>query len=165
MRFHEIICENETIEDLLYDWDGYDAEDVWTGNRAGLERKMIALAAKLGHTVTGTLYRGQGIPDDLFAKLQNGETVTIPVVKTLLSSWTKVQHVADKFAEVASENHGYNAVVIAYPASQLKVVLDVTQMPTMRGEMPFNESEVICVHQPLVLGPHNVTKFVPYTGD
>lgn len=168
MRWTEIISEElaeQTIEELLYDWDGYDAADVWTGGRSELEHKLIAVGRKLKHQVSGTLYRGQGIPDDLFERVQSGETVTVPMVKTLLSSWTHVQHVADKFAEVAAENHGFNAIVIAYPADQLKVVIDVTQIPTMKGEMPFNEAEVICVHQPLVIGPHNVTKFCPYEGD
>ena len=168
MRFHEIISEDvaqQSLEELLYDWDGYDAADVWTGGRAELEKKLIAVGRTLNHKVSGMLYRGQGIPDDLYERVVAGDTVTIPMVKTLLSSWTHVQHVADKFAEVASENHGFNAVVIAYPAEKLKVVLDVTQIPTMKGEMPFNEAEVICVHQPLVIGPHNVTKFCPYEGD
>lgn len=154
----------ETIEELLYAWDNYDAGDVWNGGRSELEKKLIAAGRKLKHQVSGMLYRGQGVPDDLFKKLQSGETVTIPKVQTLLSSWTNIEHVAAHFAEVSSELHGHNSVRVAYPADQLNVVVDVTQIPSMRGEIPFNESEVICIHQPLVMGPHN-TKLYPYVGD
>lgn len=154
----------ETIEELLYQWDNYNADDVWNGGRLELEKKLIAASKKLKHRVSGTLYRGQGIADELFLKLQNGETVTVPKIQTLLSSWTNIQHVAEHFAEVAAELHGYNSVMIAYPADQLEVVVDVTRLPTMRGEIPFNESEVICMHQSLILGPHN-TILYPHTGD
>lgn len=50
------------LADLLNQWaEGYDAEDVWTGNRMAFDKEIIEACADLNHTVTGMLYRGQGV--------------------------------------------------------------------------------------------------------
>ena len=140
------------LADLLNQWaEGYDAEDVWTGNRMAFDKEIIEACADLNHTVTGMLYRGQGVRDDIIDKIEAGAAET-DQTKTLLTSWTKSKKVARGFADVAYENHGMSSVVIAYPANKLKVVVDFEQVPGADRA----EREVICMHQPIPLSSATV---------
>ena len=140
------------LADLLNQWaNGYDAEDVWTGKRMAFDKEIIEACADLNHTVSGMLYRGQGVDDATIDQIENGGAST-DQTKTLLTSWTKSEKVARGFAEVAYENHGMSSVVIAYPADKLKVVVDFEQVPGADTA----EREVLCMHQPIPLSSATV---------
>lgn len=140
------------LADLLNQWaEGYDADDVWTGNRMAFDKEIMEACADLNHTVSGMLYRGQGVDDATIDRIENGGAST-DQTKTLLTSWTKSEKVARGFAEVAYDNHGMSSVVIAYPADKLKVVVDFEQVPGADAA----EREVICMHQPIPLSSATV---------
>jgi hypothetical protein len=153
----------ETLASMLDAWsDGYNADDVWSGERLAFDRKIIAAAQGLNHHVGGVLYRGQGISDESFDALAAGETITTDATQTLLTSWTKSLKTAQRFAEVSHENHGFSAIVIAIPASKLTVVVDFDQVEGLSGNA---EREVLCAHESLTLTPDNIKGAIRYQGD
>lgn len=114
--------------------------------------------------MTGDLYRGQGVLDDDFERLMNGETITIGLVKTKLTSWTKDADIAKVFAESSWECHGFSSISFRYPASKLTPVLDFTQFPPLSVSMVQSEREVICLHCELTISPDMVFTSHRYTG-
>lgn len=167
--FESLEKADEIITDLADRWDNYDAGDVWTFGRSKLEDEIIAYARTIKQSpVTGDLYRGQGVFDDDFERLMNGETVTIPLVKTKLTSWTKDADIADRFAETSMQCHGFSSISFRYPASKLTPVLDFTQFPPLDGSLTHivqNEREVICLHCELTISPDMVFTSHRYEGD
>lgn len=147
---------------LVHDWTSeYDASAIWGQGRIKEDSVLIQSAKKAGihHKVDGVLYRGQGILDDDYARLKAGETVTIAPVNALLCSWTKSISVAEDFAEVANENHGFSAVVLAFPADQLDVLIDTEQL----GDSELTtEREVICLYLPLTISPSKIIRMLDY---
>lgn len=153
-----------TLIDLAERWDNYNAGDIWTFGRAKLEDEIIAYARTLGQEpLSGELYRGQGILDEDFDRLSNGETITVEMVKTKLSSWSKNPDLAADFAKTSNECHGFSSVAFRYPVAKLTPIIDFTQCPPVQGFLGQREDEVLCLHCELMISPEMVYKSYRYT--
>lgn len=148
--------------DLVKSWsDSYSKDDAFELSPASQaqEDAIISLASENPSSYHGMLYRGTGISDDLFLQLEQGKSISFtssPARKIV--SWTKDPYTADNFARDAWDDGGGScAIVIALPADQLKVLVDVDDLIGLTGE-----HEVLVRNQALRLNLSNVIKLYRY---
>lgn len=141
--------------------DGYNKDDAFADSNSARaeEDRIIALARRSPSSYHGMLYRGTGISDEQFLELESGKRILFrssPARRIL--SWTKDPYVADSFARDAwADGEGSCAIVIAIPADQLDVLVDVGDALGMHGEQ-----EVLTLNQELTLDHSNVIKLYRY---
>jgi hypothetical protein len=146
-------------EDALRKWDEYDAGDVFEKAPRAVDNLLVKLAQQVPISIPPNtmLYRGTGVWDDLYAKLDAGQPIKFKLLKKL-SSWTYDAKHAISFAKDANENKGMCAIVIALPASRLTPIIDVNVINKRFKFRIADKDEVIVANPPggITITPQDV---------
>lgn len=145
------------LAEALEEWaSGYSKDHAHNGRGNADERRIIDLCATHPRPeLDCTLYRGQGIPDGLAARLLNGSADRIEHSKRLFSSWTKDIEVARQFLVDATECNE-SAVLIGIHASRLDLLVDLTEFDVT------GEAEVLALAGPIIVSPENILEAWEY---
>jgi hypothetical protein len=156
---------SDELLDALHDWmNDYDAGATWEGGKNELCLRIIELAKDNPPRLSGYLYRGTGIPDDVAAALARGEIATIPPTKQLLTSWTTRPEIARDFCADAAEVKNFSAAVFRIPVTRLFPVVDMRALYDARINTG-DEDEILVKAEPLVVGPADLMELWIYHED